>query len=133
PYVVYNHTGFVALLPFIEQGNLFKQYNYQYVSSNSSPYGIATGQDPGGNPNRVVASKTLAIYTRPSDTNHPPNISPTPGPPTPAPTPATRTSAQSSPAATTCPAPAATPTTTPPGRKRLPPSGAPSATTGPSP
>src|SRR5262245_30870574 len=31
PYVVYNHTGFVALLPYIEQGPLFKQYNYQAV------------------------------------------------------------------------------------------------------
>src|SRR6516165_7515256 len=27
PYVIYNHSGFIALLPFIEQGPLFKQYN----------------------------------------------------------------------------------------------------------
>src|SRR5947209_13050626 len=30
PYVIYNHSGFVALLPYIEQGNLFNQYSYQY-------------------------------------------------------------------------------------------------------
>src|SRR5437870_4453960 len=59
PYQIYNHTGFVALLPYIEQNVLFSQYNYQYVGSSSSPYGIPTGLDgPGGyttNPNRIVA------------------------------------------------------------------------------
>jgi prepilin-type N-terminal cleavage/methylation domain-containing protein len=54
-YRIYNHTGFVALLPYIEQGNLFKQYNYQYVASSSSPYNIAIGNDPNPNPNRIVA------------------------------------------------------------------------------
>ena len=37
PYVIYNHSGFVALLPFIEQDNLFKQYNYSFIGSPSSP------------------------------------------------------------------------------------------------
>ncbi|MCZ2340526.1 MAG: DUF1559 domain-containing protein [Bacteroidales bacterium] len=29
-YLVYNHTGFVALLPFIEQEALFRLYNYKF-------------------------------------------------------------------------------------------------------
>ena len=72
PYRVYNHTGFVALLPFIEQDNLFKQYNYAYGSSSSSPYGIAIGPNPNPNPNRIVASTIIKIYVCPSDTNPPP-------------------------------------------------------------
>src|SRR5262249_47968572 len=31
-YRVMNHTGFIALLPYIEQDNLYKQYNYQNIS-----------------------------------------------------------------------------------------------------
>jgi len=78
PYVVYNHTGFVALLPYIEQGNLFKQYSYQYVSSSSNPYNLPLGADPAVNPNRVVASKTVPIYVCPADENPPPNITSNP-------------------------------------------------------
>jgi len=79
PYVVYNHTGFVALLPYIEQGNLFKQYNYGMVSSSSNPYGLPLGPDPAGNPNRVVASKVIPIYHCPADENPPPNVTSLPG------------------------------------------------------
>jgi len=78
PYVVYNHTGFVAMLPYIEQGNLFKQYNYQYVSTSSSPYSIPIGLDPNPNPNRIVASKTVPIYVCPADENPPPNVTSNP-------------------------------------------------------
>jgi len=67
PYVVYNHTGFVALLPFIEQSALFAQYNYQYVASSSNPYGLPLGADPNPNPNRLVASQILNVYSCPSD------------------------------------------------------------------
>jgi len=67
PYVIYNHTGFVALLPYIEQDNLFKQYNYQLVGSTSSPYGIPTGPDPTNNPNRTVAQQVVKTYLCPSD------------------------------------------------------------------
>jgi len=66
-YRVYNHTGFVALLPYIEQDNLFKQYNYQYISNGSNPYGQTLGPDPAGNPNRIVASTPIPTYTCPSD------------------------------------------------------------------
>jgi prepilin-type N-terminal cleavage/methylation domain-containing protein len=67
PYVVYNHTGFVALLPFIEQQPLFSQYNYQMVSSSSSPYGLPIAADPTNNPNRTVSEVWVKVYTCPSD------------------------------------------------------------------
>jgi prepilin-type N-terminal cleavage/methylation domain-containing protein/prepilin-type processing-associated H-X9-DG protein len=67
PYTVYNHSGFVALLPYVEQDNLFRQYNYQYVGSSSSPNGIPIGPDPNPNPNRIVAQQPLKVYMCPSD------------------------------------------------------------------
>jgi prepilin-type N-terminal cleavage/methylation domain-containing protein len=72
PYQIYNHTGFVALLPFIEQNNLFAQYNYAYVGSTSSPYGLPIGPNPNPNPNFVVASQNVKIYVCPGDENPPP-------------------------------------------------------------
>jgi prepilin-type N-terminal cleavage/methylation domain-containing protein len=70
-YVVYNHTGFVALLPYIEQNNLFQQYNYQYVASSSTGNAPQNpvGNDPTPNPNRIVAQAYIKIYTCPSDEN----------------------------------------------------------------
>ena len=66
-YRVMNHTGFVALLPYIEQDNLFKQYNYLNIANGSNPYGQALGSDPAGNPNRLVGATPMKIYTCPSD------------------------------------------------------------------
>jgi len=66
-YRVFNHTGFVALLPYIEQDNLFKQYNYQNISNGSNPNGQTLGPDPAGNTNRVVGATPLKVYTCPSD------------------------------------------------------------------
>ena len=78
PYVIYNHTGFVALLPYIEQESLFRQYNYNNAASTSSPYGIPTGPDPNPNPNRVVASNWVKIYSCPADQKPPPTVTDTP-------------------------------------------------------
>jgi len=66
-YRVFNHTGFVALLPYIEQDNLFKQYNYLAVSNGSNPNGYTMGPDPSGNPNRLVAATPIKTYTCPGD------------------------------------------------------------------
>jgi prepilin-type N-terminal cleavage/methylation domain-containing protein/prepilin-type processing-associated H-X9-DG protein len=75
PYVVYNHTGFVALLPYIDQGPLFSQYTYAQVASSSSPYGLPIGPDnQTTNPNRIVAGTYLAVYSCPSDVNPPPQV-----------------------------------------------------------
>src|SRR5262245_7547632 len=70
-YRVMNHTGFVALLPYIEQDNLFKQYDYRNISNGSNPYGQPVGPDPAGNPNRVVASKPISTYSCPGDEKPP--------------------------------------------------------------
>jgi prepilin-type N-terminal cleavage/methylation domain-containing protein/prepilin-type processing-associated H-X9-DG protein len=41
-FKVYNHTGFVALLPFLEQNALFDKYDYNFPSANSAPCGPMT-------------------------------------------------------------------------------------------
>jgi prepilin-type N-terminal cleavage/methylation domain-containing protein/prepilin-type processing-associated H-X9-DG protein len=75
-YRTFNHTGFVALLPYIEQGALYSRYDYKQVSNGSNPNGHALGPDAGGsnNPNRVIASTPLATYTCPSDDNPAPVV-----------------------------------------------------------
>jgi prepilin-type processing-associated H-X9-DG protein len=72
-YTVFNHTGFVALLPYIEQGNLFSQYNYLNIANGSNPYNQAVGPDPSPNPNRIVGSQVVKTYVCPADQN-PPNV-----------------------------------------------------------
>jgi len=72
PYVIYNHSGFVALLPYIEQGPLFSRYSYQFRASASSPYGIpVAAQAPGTSnaDNDNVAAAYVSIYTCPADNN----------------------------------------------------------------
>jgi len=78
PWQVYNHTGFIALLPYIEQGPLHKQYNYGFVSSSSNPYNISLGADPNPNPNRIVASTYLAVMNCPADAMPAPKVTDTP-------------------------------------------------------
>jgi prepilin-type processing-associated H-X9-DG protein len=77
PYVIYNHTGFVALLPYIEQDNLFKQYSYANRASASSPYGIAVA--PQSASNDAVAATNVKTYVCPSDTDPPPIMTRNPG------------------------------------------------------
>jgi prepilin-type N-terminal cleavage/methylation domain-containing protein/prepilin-type processing-associated H-X9-DG protein len=80
PFVVYNHTGFVALLPYIEQDALFRQYNYAYVSSSSTgnPPQNPVGPDPNPNPNRAVMQQVVKTYVCPADDNPPPQVSDNP-------------------------------------------------------
>jgi prepilin-type N-terminal cleavage/methylation domain-containing protein/prepilin-type processing-associated H-X9-DG protein len=81
-YRVYNHTGFVFLLPYIEQGNLYQQYNFKIPGANDAwakaflGSGVVeqdlanypTGQT--GLPNQtVVGTAYLKTYTCPSDAN----------------------------------------------------------------
>jgi prepilin-type N-terminal cleavage/methylation domain-containing protein/prepilin-type processing-associated H-X9-DG protein len=68
-YRVFNHTGFVALLPFIEQKPLFDLYDYLSIANGSNPYGQTPGPDPTGNPNRIVGSTPLKVLTCASDQN----------------------------------------------------------------
>jgi len=68
---VFNHTGFVALLPYIEQNALFSQYNYQNIGTSAigTGYSLTLGPDPANNPNRLVAATPIKVYTCPSDEN----------------------------------------------------------------
>jgi prepilin-type N-terminal cleavage/methylation domain-containing protein/prepilin-type processing-associated H-X9-DG protein len=71
-YRVMNHTGFVALLPIIEQKPLFDRYNYLNISNGSNLYGQTPGPDPTGNPNRIVGSTLVKVFACPSDKAPPP-------------------------------------------------------------
>ncbi len=76
-YQVYNHSGFVALLPYIEQDNLFRQYNYHCRASASSPYGIPVA--PASVANNAVAATFVKVYVCPSDQSPPPVETRNPG------------------------------------------------------
>ena len=69
---VYNHTGFVLLLPFLEQENLYKQYDFSYPSSDSNWTGgtLAKGGINAGN--AAVVETRIPIYECPSDQVPPP-------------------------------------------------------------
>jgi prepilin-type N-terminal cleavage/methylation domain-containing protein/prepilin-type processing-associated H-X9-DG protein len=78
PFKVYNHTGWVALLPFIEQGPLFRRYDYRSPSSYScSSVGLEDDSHLGGKAevNGEVVGTYIKIYTCPSDANPPPVVS----------------------------------------------------------
>ena len=75
--LVYNHTGFVALLPYIEQDNLFKQYNYQLRRQQLARQRPAEPARPG--PDRQPEPRRrreafVKIYACPSDDNPPPQV-----------------------------------------------------------
>ena len=82
PFKVYNHSGFTLLLPFIEQDNLFKLYDFNLPASNGSwskSAGYANGlveQDLANYPvgmtgtvNQRVVGTHIKTYTCPSDEN----------------------------------------------------------------
>src|SRR5688500_12083443 len=73
-YLIYNHPGFVAMLPYLEQTALHAQYDYQFVSSSRNGNGSSatTGPDPNPNPNRIVATTSLKVMNCASDANPPP-------------------------------------------------------------
>jgi prepilin-type N-terminal cleavage/methylation domain-containing protein len=76
-YVIYNHSGFVALLPYIEQDNLYKQYNYAFCGSVSSPYGLPVA--PAIASNAAVAATLVKTYVCPGDQDPPPVETRNPG------------------------------------------------------
>jgi prepilin-type N-terminal cleavage/methylation domain-containing protein/prepilin-type processing-associated H-X9-DG protein len=74
PFRVYNHTGWVALLPYIEQDALFRKYDYSQQSSNSSAsIGLNGPQYLAGSVqvNAEVVGTYLRVYTCPGDVNPP--------------------------------------------------------------
>jgi prepilin-type N-terminal cleavage/methylation domain-containing protein/prepilin-type processing-associated H-X9-DG protein len=75
PFRVYNHTGWIALLPYIEQINLFRQYDYSRPSCYScSSIGLEDDSWLAGKigGNEAVVGTYIKIYTCPSDVNPPP-------------------------------------------------------------
>jgi len=64
---VHNHSGFTMILPYIEQDNLYKQYDFNYPSCNSNWQGgtLANGGINAGN-TAVVGTK-IKVYTCPTD------------------------------------------------------------------
>jgi prepilin-type N-terminal cleavage/methylation domain-containing protein/prepilin-type processing-associated H-X9-DG protein len=70
---VHNHTGFVFILPFIEQQPLYQMYDMTIPSCNSNWTGgtLANGGLPSGHPNVTVVGTKLKIYTCPTDIDPP--------------------------------------------------------------
>jgi prepilin-type N-terminal cleavage/methylation domain-containing protein/prepilin-type processing-associated H-X9-DG protein len=70
-WYVYNHSGFVFLLPHLEQDNLFRQYDQSVPGSLSNPYGKTMPPNAGllsaTHPNAVVQSQKLKMFICPSD------------------------------------------------------------------
>jgi prepilin-type N-terminal cleavage/methylation domain-containing protein/prepilin-type processing-associated H-X9-DG protein len=79
---VYSHTGFLLLLPFIEQDNLYKQYNFSLPSTHESWDGYNNAHQPSdlanfpngmvGTTNEQIVGTNIKIYTCPSDEYPPP-------------------------------------------------------------
>jgi prepilin-type N-terminal cleavage/methylation domain-containing protein len=73
-YVVYNHTGFLLLLPYVEQEALYKQFDFSYPACDSAfDYSgshcthdmLARGGVSAGN--AEVVSTLVKVYVCPSD------------------------------------------------------------------
>jgi prepilin-type processing-associated H-X9-DG protein len=65
-YPVFNHSGFIAILPYIEQGNLFALYQYGQIASNVNTAGGTLGANS-SNPNPGVAGTYIKLFVCPSD------------------------------------------------------------------
>jgi prepilin-type N-terminal cleavage/methylation domain-containing protein/prepilin-type processing-associated H-X9-DG protein len=78
PYQVYNHSGFLLLLPFIEQDNLYKQFDFRYPACDSAfaHSGAACSRSMLANGgvnanNAAVVSAKIEIHLCPTDPGHP--------------------------------------------------------------
>ncbi len=73
PPMAYNHSGFVALLPFIEQDAVYQRYNYAAAVSTSSTAGRTPATSgplaAAYSTNMQVAGLPMKVYTCPSDEN----------------------------------------------------------------
>lgn len=65
PYVL-NTTGWVLMLPYIDQAPLYNQYNFNLASCNAKPFAPGTVMG-GGNANSAFTGQRLEVLTCPSD------------------------------------------------------------------
>jgi len=65
--IVHNHTGFTLILPYIEQDNLFRQYDINFPSCNSNWYGGALAGGGINAGNTAVVGTNLPTFNCPSD------------------------------------------------------------------
>ncbi len=77
PFRVYNHTGWVPLLPYVEQVDLFRRYDYRAASSNSCmSFGLDKPDYLGGlaQTNADVVGTYVKVYSCPGDDTPPPAV-----------------------------------------------------------
>jgi prepilin-type N-terminal cleavage/methylation domain-containing protein/prepilin-type processing-associated H-X9-DG protein len=60
-YTVYNHSGFVALLPYVEQGNVYALYSYANIASTANTVGGTLGGNPNPGNTNILTSGGGAI------------------------------------------------------------------------
>ncbi len=58
---VQNTTGFVMLLPYIEQASAYAQYDFNQTGSLSNPYGQQIAGNTAANPNVAITSMALPL------------------------------------------------------------------------
>ena len=68
---VYNHTGFVMILPYIEQQALYNLYNFDYPSSNSNWQGGTLANGGINASNTTVVGARVPVYECPADREPP--------------------------------------------------------------
>jgi prepilin-type N-terminal cleavage/methylation domain-containing protein/prepilin-type processing-associated H-X9-DG protein len=87
-YWVYNHTGFTLLLPYIEQEQLYRLYDFTFPACNSAFHYsgancdasmLAKGGLPDDHPNVTVVGALIKTYRCPADPGHLPDPMTTPG------------------------------------------------------
>ena len=67
-----NATGWTMLLPYLDQGPMFKRYDHSAAASWSTTYGFYSAADMAGNPdlvNAAIVLTRLPIFECPSDPN----------------------------------------------------------------
>lgn len=64
-----NTSGFVMLLPALDQGTIYNQWNFQSAASMSYVYGLYSGSTVLGNPdlNAALSKTSIPVFTCPSD------------------------------------------------------------------
>jgi len=72
-FYVYNHSGFVYLLPYIEQDNLYKNYDFKTPGANSAPNGTLPAAPvlTAAHPNGQIQATNVPIYLCPADSQDP--------------------------------------------------------------